>query len=267
SARRTRGRAIAQVLALGASSGADGAKALDLPAEEMSHAGLARGVQAKLVALRRTLDPFVLGGDIPSAADLARKLTEAIDYRAYLRMADPEHAEERLGNLDELVAAIAEHESANVGADTKARLERFLDSTMLDRRREVPSDAVQLLTIHSAKGLEWPIVFLVGLEEGVFPAAQAIERGGEAIEEERRLCYVAMTRARDELHLSAARSRRLYGRSETRPPSRFLAEAGLGDPDGPAIDAIQRMLDPRADEPDLDPGLACALRELRSEVP
>ena len=79
------------------------------------------------------------------------------------------------------------------------------------------------MTMHSAKGLEFPNVFVVGMEEGVFPGSRVIGEG-EEMEEERRLCYVAMTRARERLVMTAARQRMLYGRTNSNPPSRFLEE-------------------------------------------
>jgi DNA helicase-2/ATP-dependent DNA helicase PcrA len=84
---------------------------------------------------------------------------------------------------------------------------------------------VTLMTLHSAKGLEFPAVFLTGLEEGVFPHARAIESGSEAeLEEERRLCYVGITRSKDRCYLSWARRRTLFGHTNMNPPSRFLRE-------------------------------------------
>jgi hypothetical protein len=82
--------------------------------------------------------------------------------------------------------------------------------------------AVSLMTVHAAKGLEFPLVFVIGMEEGLFPHANAIAAG--AVEEERRLCYVAVTRAMERLYLSRARERRGFGESRRNPPSRFLAE-------------------------------------------
>ena len=102
----------------------------------------------------------------------------------------------------------------------------FLDSvalyTDLDETAE-NDNCVSLMTMHSAKGLEFPHVYVVGMEEGVFPGIRAIGEG-EEMEEERRLCYVAMTRARETLTMTTARQRMLYGRTSTNKPSRFLDE-------------------------------------------
>lgn len=85
------------------------------------------------------------------------------------------------------------------------------------------ADAVVLMTLHTAKGLEFPVVFLVGLEEGIFPHSRSLERPGD-LEEERRLCYVGITRAKQLLYLTSAASRSLYGEARTSFPSRFLRE-------------------------------------------
>jgi DNA helicase-2/ATP-dependent DNA helicase PcrA len=85
---------------------------------------------------------------------------------------------------------------------------------------------VTLMTIHAAKGLEFPVVFMVGMEEGIFPHSRVYEAGPAELEEERRLCYVGMTRAREELHLSYAQSRLQFGQRSYNPASRFLADMG-----------------------------------------
>ncbi len=85
---------------------------------------------------------------------------------------------------------------------------------------------VTMMTIHAAKGLEFPVVFMVGMEEGIFPHSRIYEAGPSELEEERRLCYVGMTRAREELHLSYAQSRLQFGQRGYNPSSRFLADMG-----------------------------------------
>ncbi len=145
----------------------------------------------------------------------------ASGYREALKQERTAEAEERLENLEELVAAAEEFQLAQEGAP----LEGFLDAVSLvsdvDELPEEPS-VVTLMTLHSAKGLEFPVVFLTGMEEGVFPHIKSLT-DVEELEEERRLCYVGLTRARQRLFLSYALHRRLhgYGLSE---PSRFLLE-------------------------------------------
>jgi DNA helicase-2/ATP-dependent DNA helicase PcrA len=146
----------------------------------------------------------------------------------------------RVENLRELVGVAAEFEASNEGAvigdeefdslDNLRRLEIFLESTALVAdidEWEEGAGAVTLMTLHTAKGLEFPAVFIVGMEDGVFPHMRSLGDPGE-LEEERRLAYVGITRAQDRLYLSSAWSRMLFGGSNYNPPSRFLTEI----PDG-----------------------------------
>jgi DNA helicase-2/ATP-dependent DNA helicase PcrA len=146
----------------------------------------------------------------------------------------------RVENLRELVGVASEFESSNEGAvigdeefdslDNLRRLELFLETTALvadiDEWDE-GAGAVTLMTLHTAKGLEFPAVFIVGMEDGVFPHMRSLGDPNE-LEEERRLAYVGITRAQDKLYLTSAWSRMLFGGSNYNPPSRFLAEV----PDG-----------------------------------
>jgi DNA helicase-2/ATP-dependent DNA helicase PcrA len=129
-------------------------------------------------------------------------------------------AESRMENLQELVSADREF----MERSEDQRLQAFLDSVALIADIDGLAEgkgAVTLMTLHSAKGLEFPVVFITGMEEGVFPHARALTDDAE-LEEERRLCYVGMTRAKDRLYLSAALSRRLYNNDAYNLPSRFL---------------------------------------------
>jgi DNA helicase-2/ATP-dependent DNA helicase PcrA len=112
------------------------------------------------------------------------------------------------------------------GADTMTELVAFLSYASLEageNQAEAGEDGVQLMTLHSAKGLEFPLVFLTGLEEGLFPSGRSLEESGR-LEEERRLAYVGLTRARQKLVLCYAESRRLHGSETYGTPSRFLRE-------------------------------------------
>ena len=134
-----------------------------------------------------------------------------------------EQAEARLENLDELVNAARGFEQPD--EEGVSPLSAFLTHAALEageRQAEAGDDAVQMMTLHSAKGLEFPVVFLVGLEQGLFPHQRAVDEGG--LEEERRLCYVGMTRAMQRLFLSHAESRRLHGSENLAMPSQFLRE-------------------------------------------
>ena len=142
----------------------------------------------------------------------------------------------RVENLRELVGVAAEFESSNEGAvigdeefdslDNLRRLEIFLETTALVAdidEWEEGAGAVTLMTLHTAKGLEFPVVFVVGLEDGVFPHMRSLGEPAE-LEEERRLAYVGITRAQDLLYLTSAWNRMLFGGSNYNPPSRFLKE-------------------------------------------
>ncbi len=134
-------------------------------------------------------------------------------------------AENRVENLEELVNAAGQFAEEEAGEDEDP-LSAFLSHTALEAgegRADPDEDAVQLMSLHAAKGLEFPKVFLTGMEEGLFPHFRVLE-DETALEEERRLCYVGMTRAMEELVLTMARRRRLHGREQTNPPSRFVEE-------------------------------------------
>ncbi len=138
--------------------------------------------------------------------------------------------EEKVENLEELVNAARLFDAAVIGdqEDTEnlGELDMFLANAALesgDMQGDEFDDCVQLMTLHSAKGLEFKQVFLVGLEEGLFPSQQSVDDVGR-LEEERRLCYVGITRAMQQLYLTYAESRRLYGRETNPRPSRFLRE-------------------------------------------
>jgi DNA helicase-2/ATP-dependent DNA helicase PcrA len=149
-------------------------------------------------------------------------MLEKTGYRQMLVAAGPEEAE-RLENLDEFKSGILEYLQDN----DEPTLTGFLEETALvadvDRYDET-ADAVVMMTVHSAKGLEFPVVFLPGMEEGLFPGMQTITEGQSEMEEERRLAYVAITRAKKELCILHTRNRLLYGQTMYNPVSRFVSE-------------------------------------------
>ncbi|MCR6687717.1 DNA helicase II [Pseudoxanthomonas sp.] len=137
-------------------------------------------------------------------------------------------AESRLENLDELVSVASRFSRAELDDDQESMSElvAFLSYAALEAgegQAQADEDGVQLMTLHSAKGLEFPLVFLVGVEEGVFPSSKSLEESGR-LEEERRLAYVGITRARHKLVLTYAESRRIHGMDMYGMPSRFLRE-------------------------------------------
>ncbi len=150
------------------------------------------------------------------------EVLERTGYRQMIRDMGPEEAE-RLDNLEEFISGVVEYQES---VETPT-LTEFLEINSLVAdvdRYDDTADAVVLMTIHSAKGLEFPQVFLPGFEDGIFPGMQTILGGEAEVEEERRLAYVAITRAKDELYILHAKSRLLYGRTSCNPASRFLAE-------------------------------------------
>ncbi len=164
------------------------------------------------------------------SVSLETLVRQTIDRSGYRQMLiDLGEAEkERLDNLEEFVSGVIEYEtSMQEGPDMQPTLVGFLEENALvadvDKYDE-KADAVIMMTVHSAKGLEFPIVFLVGMEDGIFPGMQSIMGSDAEIEEERRLAYVAITRAKRELFMTYAQSRLLYGKTQYNPPSRFLGE-------------------------------------------
>ena len=136
-----------------------------------------------------------------------------------------EKAQSRVENLEELVTACKQFEAPDE-AENMSPMSAFLAHASLEAgetQADSHQDAVQMMTIHSAKGLEFPLVFLAGVEEGMFPSQMSHEEPGR-LEEERRLCYVGMTRAMQKLYMTYAESRRLYGQDKYHTPSRFIKE-------------------------------------------
>lgn len=156
-----------------------------------------------------------LSQDTPPAA-LLDSLLRRLEYLEYLNDGTIQ-SEARQENVRELLTVAKEYQDAG--------LDDFLEEVALvsDREQNQQGQAVTLMTLHAAKGLEFPVVFMPALEETILPHSRALYDHGE-MEEERRLCYVGMTRAREELHLSYASSRVLYGGVQHNPPSRFLSD-------------------------------------------
>ncbi|PYQ03078.1 MAG: hypothetical protein DMF82_14155 [Acidobacteria bacterium] len=153
--------------------------------------------------------------------DLLTRVLEVTGYAAALAQEESHESQDRLENLAELLSAAADYEAREDGPSLAGFLDRVSLLSDVDKARD---DApVVLMTLHSAKGLEFDAIFLVGLEEGLVPHARSLARG-DALEEERRLCYVGMTRARERLHLTWAQSRSVFGQRRLSEPSRFLLE-------------------------------------------
>ncbi|HUF25003.1 MAG TPA: 3'-5' exonuclease, partial [Vicinamibacterales bacterium] len=169
---------------------------------------------------------------IVELADAARTdsvsvaIGKMLDRSGYLKDLREEHTEDadaRIENLMELVSAAREYETR----DPEASLGGFVDRLSLlsetDEESGTKNARVWLMTLHAAKGLEFPVVVMAGLEEGLFPHARSAEDEDE-LEEERRLCYVGITRARERLFLTSAARRRVFGEYQSTEPSRFIEE-------------------------------------------
>lgn len=162
------------------------------------------------------------GGDAP-VSDVVKAAIETSGYALSLKQEATEQAEARLANLQELVNAAVDYDRQE-----QSGLRDFIDhAALVSDTDQFKRDArVTLMTVHSAKGLEFPLVFLVGLEDGLFPHSRSINDPAE-LEEERRLCYVAITRAEKHLYVTHAMKRRVYGEEAASEPSMFLNELPL----------------------------------------
>lgn len=165
-----------------------------------------------------------------SVTELVEEVIEKTGYREMLQAEKTIEAQSRLENIDEFLSVTKAFEANNedkslVGFLTDLALVADIDQ--LDEKNEETQDAVTLMTLHSAKGLEFPVVFLLGLEEGVFPHSRSL-MDEEEMEEERRLAYVGITRAEQELFITNAQMRTLFGRTNMNPVSRFISEIPAG---------------------------------------
>ncbi len=197
-----------------ATSGHDIIDALVAVGAETVVTGKAKGAMVtlgeKLQVIRNTLEET-------SLTELIERVITAVGYRDYILDGTPQ-AEDREENIGSLLS----------DAQNFAALPDFLEEVALmsSADSENEGNKVTLMTLHAAKGLEFPVVFMVGLEEGILPHARVFEAGPAELEEERRLCYVGMTRAREELHLSYAYSRLQFGARSYNPASRFITDMG-----------------------------------------
>ncbi|WP_339318655.1 DNA helicase PcrA [Paenibacillus sp. FSL R10-2734] len=191
--------------------------------DDLGFAGRTRNMLVEFYDMIEALHRMV---EFLSVTELTEKILEMSQYRLELQNENTLESRSRLENIDEFLSVTMEFEKNNedkslVSFLTDLALIADIDSVNDDE--EDRSDAVVLMTMHSAKGLEFPTVFIVGMEEGVFPHSRAFQDNDE-LEEERRLAYVGITRAEKQLFLSCARMRTLFGRTTANAPSRFLEE-------------------------------------------
>ena len=180
----------------------------------------ALGALEGFVALINELDG---GTDELSLEEVVEQVIQGASLIEFYQKEKGEKGQARVENLEELVSAAKQFVA---GEDELPPLQQFLDSAALDAgdaQADEHEDSVQLMTLHSAKGLEFPLVFLAGMEENLFPHRMSIEEPGR-LEEERRLCYVGITRAMQKLVITYAESRRLHGSETLNTPSRFIRE-------------------------------------------
>ncbi|WP_063674543.1 DNA helicase II [Dyella thiooxydans] len=208
-------------------------------------------VKAFLTLIEQMARDFAPPADDPDGRGLtlAEQMDHAISHtglRDFYEKDSRGNAESRTENLDELVNVASRFEPTAEDVDAGlSELAAFLSHAALEAgegQGEAWDDCVQLMTLHSAKGLEFPVVFLVGMEEGLFPSQRSVEDEGR-LEEERRLAYVGITRARQKLFLTHAESRRMHGTEMLARPSRFLAEmpAELVDEVRPRVQVSRPM--------------------------
>lgn len=192
--------------------------------EVMSHADeyeILKRSASKLMAFCGMITELHEKADDMHLDELFKEILEKTGYIEYLE-ADKEKGAERIENISELVTNLITYETENEEATLSGFLEEVALMTDIDNYN-AQTDAVVMMTLHSAKGLEFPVVFIPGMEEGIFPGIQSMY-SAEEVEEERRLAYVGITRAKKKLFMSNANSRMLFGSTQRNLPSRFLGE-------------------------------------------
>lgn len=180
---------------------------------------------AKIQAFSDMIQELARVKDTLPVKDLMTQVLEKSGYLEALRLEGSDQSKSRLDNLNEFLR-IADEFAKDPGEENNKTLEDFLNHVALVADiddAKLTQDSVTLMTLHSAKGLEFPVVFIGGMEDGLFPSQRSLE-DEDKLEEERRLCYVGITRAKKRLYLTSCRSRMVYGHVVMYPPSRFLQE-------------------------------------------
>lgn len=247
-------RGIAQpaVKALLAAAVSRGDSLWDVLATAGSVQGVTRTAAEATAKFRKLVERYSARFRQPDRAAALRDLLAELRYREDLDRVYKEAAdrESRWAAVEQVVSSLGGYEQDQADMSLK----RYLDDLALtgredenDKDAKLARNAVALMTLHSAKGLEFPHVYLVGLEEGLLPHHRAVTEGGKAIDEERRLCYVGVTRARDQLTLTMALSRQKWGKSRPTQPSRYLYEM-TGQADHPNAQAARQGQPTRSDQ-------------------
>ncbi|MEL6223149.1 MAG: DNA helicase PcrA [Cyanobacteria bacterium J06626_14] len=194
----------------------------EILADETSVKTLAGRSSKSVLEFVATLRKWQEQSETASASEIVQGILEDSGYVQDLKTQGTEEADDRLGNVQELYNAVLQFEEENEESNLMMFLANASLASDLDSVNEGKNE-VSLMTLHSSKGLEFPVVFLVGLEQGLFPNYRSLDDPA-LLEEERRLCYVGITRAKERLYLTYARERRLYGSREPASPSLFLGE-------------------------------------------
>lgn len=193
-------------------------------AQNVSLAPLSGKAAKEAAIFAKTMTDLQQMAEYLPITELVEEMLERTGYMESLRLEKTLESEARIDNINEFLSVTQEFEKLNEGeTDLTTFLTDLALVSDLDDVEEEPQAEVTLMTLHAAKGLEFPVVFIIGLEEGIFPSYRALMENDE-VEEERRLAYVGITRAEQELYLTNAYSRMLYGRMQNNPPSRFLEE-------------------------------------------
>ncbi|MGN7297322.1 DNA helicase PcrA [Ferdinandcohnia sp. SAFN-114] len=194
--------------------------------QEVEQIGLSAKITKALREFRDLINNWVQMQDYLSVTELVENVLEKTEYVEILKAEKTLESQSRIENIEEFLSVTQNFEKTNDDKSLVAFLTDLALVADIDKLEEDENDknnAVVLMTLHSAKGLEFPVVFLMGMEEGVFPHSRSLMEEAE-MEEERRLAYVGITRAEEELYLSNAQMRTLYGRTSMNPVSRFIAE-------------------------------------------
>lgn len=194
--------------------------------EQIEFTGVSARVVSAMVDFRELVRNLTNMQDYLSVTELAEEVIEKTGYRDMLKTEKTIEAQSRLENIDEFLSVTQNFEKNSEDKSLVAFLTDLAlvaDIDKLDEDEEASKEAVVLMTLHSAKGLEFPVVFLMGVEEGVFPHSRSLMEEAE-MEEERRLAYVGITRAEKELFITNAKMRTLFGRTSMNPESRFISE-------------------------------------------
>lgn len=209
-------------------------------ADEFAKTSRSAGKLKTFTAMIRHFQACLEEGMSPN--DLLQEILDETKYFDFIDEEDePAKAEDRKNNVQELSSMLIKYQEEDPEFDLTDFLEDVALVSDIDSYNE-DDDAVVLMTLHAAKGLEFPIVFIPGLEEGIFPGNQSLY-SDEDLEEERRLAYVGITRAREKLYLVNARQRMLYGRTDRNMPSRFLREIPSNITEDKTVSKVSRTYD------------------------